>query len=114
LASTFEAEVPDRAGGLPAPRLLGSFDPLLHGWVSRTPIVGAHRAVVTTNGLFRPVALVGGRVVATWSLEAGVVRIAPREPISDGPLSRLAGDAADVLHYLGLPDRPAVIAPLQP
>jgi Winged helix DNA-binding domain len=85
LASTFEAEVPARAGGLPAPRLLGPFDPLLQGWVSRTPIVGAHRSVVTTNGLFRPVALVGGRVVATWSLEAGVVRVSPLEPISDGP-----------------------------
>jgi hypothetical protein len=28
------------AEDLPPPRLLGSFDPLLHGWKSRTPVVG--------------------------------------------------------------------------
>ncbi|HEY8720579.1 winged helix DNA-binding domain-containing protein, partial [Pengzhenrongella sp.] len=49
---------------LPGPRLLGPFDPLLLGWVSREPFVGAHRGVATTNGVIRPVALAGGRVVA--------------------------------------------------
>ncbi len=112
LASAVEVEASAGAGGLPPPRLLGSFDPLLHGWVSRSPVVGPHRAVVTTNGVFRPVALARGRVVATWSLTAGVVRIAPLEPISDGPLSELVADATDVLRYLGLPDRPADVTPL--
>ncbi len=73
-------------------------------------MVGRHRAVVTTNGLFRPVALVGGRVVATWSLSAGVVSIAPLETISDRAQSKLVADGAEVLHYLGLPDRPAQVA----
>ena len=65
------------AARMPPPRLLGAFDPLLHGWVSRQPFVGDHGGVVTTNGIFRPVALAGGRVVATWSVPGGVVTIDP-------------------------------------
>ncbi|HSF27084.1 MAG TPA: crosslink repair DNA glycosylase YcaQ family protein, partial [Actinomycetes bacterium] len=60
----------DGRGGradLPGPRLLGSYDPVLHGWVDRGPILGEHTSVVTSNGLFRPFALVSGRAVATWS-----------------------------------------------
>ena len=64
-----------RVTRVPAPRLLGAFDPLLLGWVSRDPVVGPHLQVVTTNGIFRPVALVDGRVVATWGLAGGVVTI---------------------------------------
>jgi len=99
------------AADLPEPRLLGPFDPLLLGWASRAPEIGNHASVVTTNGVFRPVALVGGRVVATWSLSGGAVRIVPLEPISRENLSDLAADAADVLRYLGLPDRPAQVEP---
>jgi hypothetical protein len=110
------ASVPNVAGkataGLPEPRLLGPFDPLLLGWASRVPVVGKHASVVTTNGVFRPVALVGGRVVATWSLSGGAVRIVPLEPIAGENLSRLVDDAAGVLRYLGLPDRPPTVEPL--
>jgi hypothetical protein len=95
--------------GLPSPRLLGPFDPLLHGWASRTPFVGAYRSVVTSNGIFRPVALVRGRVVGTWALPAGVVTIAPLEPISGADLALLEAEGADVLRFLGLPDRPVVV-----
>ncbi|HEY4778393.1 MAG TPA: winged helix DNA-binding domain-containing protein, partial [Solirubrobacterales bacterium] len=42
---------------IPPPRLLGAFDPLLLGWVSREDVVGPHRMLVTTNGIFRPFAL---------------------------------------------------------
>src|SRR5665811_2097592 len=48
------------------PKLLGGFDPLLHGWVDREPVLGGNRTIVTTNGIFRPFALVGGRAVGTW------------------------------------------------
>jgi hypothetical protein len=95
---------------LPRPRLLGPFDPLLLGWVSRAPFVGDHAGIVTTNGLFRPVALVDGRAVATWSLAAGVVTIRPLEPIPNDAIDALTDDAADVLRFLGLPDTPTVIA----
>jgi hypothetical protein len=94
---------------LPPPRLLGVFDPLLHGWVSRAPFVGEHEGVVTSNGIFRPVALVRGRVVATWALPGGVVSITPLEPIPARALDVLRNDAADVCRFLGLPQRPAVV-----
>jgi hypothetical protein len=88
---------------LPAPRLLGPFDPLLLGWRSREPFVGTNAHVVTTNGIFRPVALVNGRVVATWGLAGGVVSIRPLEPIAMRTLGALAADAAGVLRFFGFP-----------
>jgi hypothetical protein len=91
------------------PRLLGAFDELLHGWASREPIVGPHIGVVTTNGLFRPVVLVDGRAVGTWSLPGGVVSIRPLEPIPRRALGALVTDGADVLRFLGLPDKPVVV-----
>jgi hypothetical protein len=98
----------DRAKDVPPPRLLGPYDPLLHGWVSRDPFVGEHRHVVTNNGLFRPVALVGGRVVATWGLADGTLTIRTLEPIDATATEALRKDAAAVLRFLDLPLRPAV------
>ena len=98
----------DRARDLLPPRLLGPYDPLLHGWVSRDPFVGEHRDVVTNNGLFRPVALVGGRVVATWGLADGTLTIRTLEPIDATATEALRKDADAVLRFLGLPRRPAV------
>jgi hypothetical protein len=92
------------------PRLLGAFDPLLHGWRSRAPFVGGHGGVVTSNGVFRPVALVDGRVVATWGLPGGVVTIEPLDPIRPRALDALVRDASDVLRFLALPDRAAVVS----
>ena len=94
---------------LPEPRLLGAFDPLLHGWKSRDFVVGAHRSVVTVNGIFRPVALVAGRAVATWRMPNGVVTLEPLEPLPPAVVDRLALDAASVQRYLELPVRPMVI-----
>jgi len=95
----------------PAPRLLGPFDPLLLGWASREAIVGAHRAVVTTNGLFRPVALVEGRVVGWWGLASGVVTITLLEPVAARERAALVADASAVLAFLDLPDSPTVVRP---
>jgi chromosome segregation and condensation protein ScpB len=89
------------AAVLPAPRLLGSFDPLLHGWVSREPVLGANQGVVTVNGLFRPFALAGGKAVATWALSGGAVRLAPFAPLPPPVAGALAADAQDVLRFLG-------------
>ncbi len=96
-----------RRRALPAPILLGPFDPLLHGWASRVPFVGEHRAIVTTNGLFRPFALVNGKAVATWSLAAGTLTITPLEALGAPTRRSLAHDANGVLAFLGLPPRPA-------
>ena len=100
----------DAGPGRPPPRLLGPYDPVLLGWVSRDAIVGEHRHVVTVNGLFRPVALVGGRVVASWGLADGVLTVHVLERIGPAALKALRADARDVLRFLGLPDRPAVIS----
>jgi hypothetical protein len=61
--------------------------------------------VVTTNGLFRPFALVRGKAVATWGLANGRVTVRPLEPIADEDLDELRADADRVLAYLGLPPR---------
>jgi hypothetical protein len=86
---------------LPPPLLLGAFDPLLLGWVSRDPIVGPHRQIVTVNGLFRPFALAGGRAVATWSISGDQVVLAPFCPLDSQTQAALTADAADVLRFLG-------------
>ncbi|MGV8966465.1 MAG: winged helix DNA-binding domain-containing protein [Cellulomonas sp.] len=85
---------------LPGPRLLGPFDPLLLGWVSREAIVGEHRQIVTSNGLFRAIALVEGRAVATWGLAGGVVSVTPLEPLPAAVTRALDREALDVLRFL--------------
>ncbi len=84
------------------PRLLGAFDPLLLGWVSREPVVGAHAGIVTSNGIFRPFVLVGGRAVGLWSLVQGRVRLAPFDQLSPSVAASLDADAVDVRRFLQL------------
>jgi hypothetical protein len=48
-------------------------------------------------------------VVATWGLAGGIVSITPLEPTTPGAIDALVDDAADVLRFLGLPSRPAVV-----
>ena len=96
----------DLAGGaaaapLPPPRLLGAYDPLLMGWKSREPFLGSNQNLVTSNGLFRPFALVRGRAAATWSLQAGEIALEPFRRISRRDLSALKRDSADVVRFLG-------------
>ena len=87
--------------GPPPPLLLGSFDPLLHGWADRKPVLGAATGIVTVNGLFRPFALVDGRAAATWSLAAGEVELVPFAPLTDHATAALRAEAADVVRFLG-------------
>ena len=88
------------SGDLPPPRLLGPFDPILHGWASREDVVGPHRGIVTVNGIFRAFALAGGRAVATWTMPAGRVVLAPLEPIAPAVAAALDEDAADVERFV--------------
>lgn len=86
----------------PAPRLLGAFDPLLLGWCSREDLLAGNEGIVTTNGLFRPFALVDERVVATWSLQAGKIELKPFKRVSAAVRSALRSEEDDVRRYLGL------------
>jgi hypothetical protein len=93
----------EAGGGIPEPRLLGAFDPILHGWASRAEILGPHTdGVVTTNGIFRPFALVDARAVATWGLAAGEVTIMPLpgERLSRATAALLDADARAVRAYV--------------
>jgi hypothetical protein len=91
---------------LPRPRLLGAFDPILHGWRSRAEIVGDHHGIVTVNGIFRPIALVDGVAVATWGLTASALTVRPLRPLGAGEVAALRREAADVFRYLRVDPRP--------
>jgi len=96
----------DPGGGdcpLPPPRLLGAYDPVLLGWITRDPIVGPHGKLVAINGLFRPFAMVAGRAVGTWSMPGGKVALTPFAPLAEAVAAALAGDAAEVERFLHSP-----------
>ncbi len=92
---------PDVAEPVPRPLLLGAFDPLLMGWASREPVLGDATGIVTTNGVFRPFALVDGHAAATWTMPAGQVVLTPFAPLSAATTAALALEAADVVRFLG-------------
>lgn len=94
-----DRETPDM---LPKPRLLGPFDPVLHGWVDRRPLVGTHRGVVTDNGIFKATALVGGRVVGTWTMGGDALRLQLLEELSTSNRRSLRADTTRVRSFLGL------------
>jgi hypothetical protein len=85
---------------LPPPRLMGSFEPLLLGWVSREEVVGPHKLLVTNNGIFRPFALVGGRAVAIWKLSGKKLEIEHLGRVPKNAATALEADAQAVLAYL--------------
>lgn len=99
------------AAQLPPPRLLGAFDPVLLGWVSREPLLGRHeQSLVTDNGLFRPFAMVAGRAVATWTLRGKDITLVPFGRLSTAHRAALDVDAADVVRFLGAVDSRAAPA----
>jgi hypothetical protein len=88
------------AAELPAPRLLGAFDPVLLGWVSRAPMLVDKEPIVTLNGIFRPFALVRGRAVAVWSIRTGEVTLKPFDRLTRSDAAALRADARAVASYL--------------
>ncbi len=84
-----------RTPPLPAPRLLGPFDPLLLGWCSRE-FLGACE-VVTSNGIVKAVALVDGQITGTWTAPGGRVELALWD---ERGREQLARDAQAVERFL--------------
>lgn len=91
---------------LPPPRLLGVFDPLLHGWQSRTAVLGPHEPEIVRGGMFGSFALVGGRAVGTWGLPGGQISLTLLEKVSAAHRRALETDAEDVRRFLGLAEPP--------
>jgi Winged helix DNA-binding domain len=91
---------------LPPPRLLGVFDPLLHGWQSRATVLGRHEPQIVRGGMFGSFALAGGRAVGTWGLPGGQVSLTLLEEVSTAHRRALETDAEDVRRFLALA-RPA-------
>jgi hypothetical protein len=93
------AKRPPAAAEPPPPRLLGPFEPLLLGWTSREPVLGSNTSVVTFNGIFKPIALVGGRAVATWTMPKGELELEPFGRLHATDRAALETDAADVARF---------------
>ena len=89
-----------RTAELPPPRLLGAFDPLLLGWSSREPLLGAHGAAIVAGGIFRPFALVHGSAAATWTMPGGEVVLAPLGRLDHEDAAALRADAVDIMRFL--------------
>jgi hypothetical protein len=66
-------------------------------------VLGSQPGIVTSNGIFRPFALVRGRAVATWSIARGTIRLAPFVPLAAAAEAALLADAGDVLRFLAPP-----------
>jgi hypothetical protein len=91
-----------RTAPLPAPRLLGAFEPLLLGWRSRADVLGAHEPRVVTGGVFRGFALVQGRAVALWRLAgARDIEIEPLAALDPGAAAALDQEGSAVQRFLG-------------
>jgi hypothetical protein len=84
---------------VPVGRLLGPFDPLLHGWPSREAILGPHKSLVTMNGIFRATLLVRGRAAGTWTMPNGKVALEPFETLGPEESDALGLDARDVERF---------------
>jgi hypothetical protein len=80
--------------------LLDQWDPVLVGWRSREPLLGAFPERLSPSAHYRPFAYVGGRAVATWRLRDGAVAIeAPFARLSRAERSALAAEAAAVERF---------------
>jgi hypothetical protein len=85
---------------VPEPLLLGPFEPLLLGWTSREAIIGPHTGLVTTNGIFKPFALVEGRAVGVWRAPGGEIELEPFEPVAAEVAAALERERADIRRFL--------------
>ena len=83
---------------MPGPQLLGPWDELLLGWESRDDVLGGNSTVITVNGIFKPIALVKGKAVATWTVSTGELQ--PFAPLPATVTRALDREYADVRRFL--------------
>lgn len=102
LVSLARAPGTRRTRRLPPARLLGSFDPILHGWRSRDFIVGEHQSAIIVGGLFKPFALLQGRAAGLWRLDDGRIALEPFGELAAAARAALEADGRAVAHFLGL------------
>lgn len=89
---------------LPAPRLLGPFDPLLLGWCSREFVLDQPREVITTNGIIKAIVLIDGRAAGSWAITAGRVRLNLWNGADTTTSAGLATEAVAIEGYLSVPE----------
>jgi len=89
-----------RSDGVPPPKLLGPWEPLLVGWKEREWVLGRNVSSVVLGGLFKSFALVDGVAVATWTLTRGRPTLEPFAPIPRGKLTVLERDVDGVERFL--------------
>jgi hypothetical protein len=99
LELTRDTDEPFGPAPVPVGRMLGPFDPLLHGWRSRDAILGPHRSLVTMNGIFKATLLVHGRAAGTWTMPNGEIHLDPFEPLSPEAAMALESEARDVERF---------------
>ena len=88
------------AAALPPPKLLGVYEPVLLGWVSREPLLGDDAGRLVVGGLFRAFALAKGHAVAAWRLAGGKVELEPFGRLSREIRIALESDGAAVVRFL--------------
>jgi hypothetical protein len=88
------------AAPLPKARLLGPFEPPLLGWNSRELLLGGAEPLVVSGGIFRPIALLRGRAVATWTIAHHTVELTPFAKLASQDRKALEADADDVVRFL--------------
>lgn len=85
---------------VPEPLLLGPFEPVLLGWTSREAIIGPNVGLVTTNGIFKPFALVDGRAAGVWRAPGDEVELEPFAPLSAEVAAALDRERDDIRRFL--------------
>ncbi len=92
-------QAPQYDATMPGPTLLGPWDELLCGWDSRDWVMEGAEGVITVNGIFKPVALVRGKAVATWTVSSGALE--PFAPLTAAVTKGLEREWADVRRFYG-------------
>ncbi len=93
----------------PAIKMLGAFDPYLLGYRTRDHLgIGPEllKQVHPGGGIIRPIILVNGRAVATWSRKRSgrklKIAVSPFESLSDEVRSGINEEVEDIGRFLGM------------